>query len=499
MRFNSELFVFLFLPFTLYGFYKLKNTQKNTYLIGWLILCSSLFYCWFSLSYLLMIYACTMINYFLSSHMLHRHVGEKTVPMALLALGIFINLLPLCYFKYTNFILFNISTLTHFNFNSLELTLPLGISFFTFQNITYLVDSYYNRAPKYTLSNYILYILFFPQLIAGPIVLHSEFMPQLEQLSSRKISDDKIIIGLTLFLIGLIKKILISDNVAPWADQVFQATSAGQPLSFIDAWTGLTSFTLQLYFDFSGYTDMALGLSLMVGIILPPNFDSPFKATNIVDFWQRWHMTLSRFFQNYIFVPLAMKYHRKKHGAYLTIIFTMLISGLWHGAAWCFILWGAFHGLLLCLNHVWRKIYKAYHLNWNEHALWTMFCRLLTNVSFAVSLIFFRSDSVKTSLSFFKNITHIHKLFPLHSSFFIGVDFLVIYCLLTMIWTCPNSQTICGLKNQSTRLDKLLNNALAWSAQTYTYAVLTATALASIILYQGLRTINLKTFIYFQF
>ena len=504
MQFNSELFVFIFLPIVLYVFYKLKNTQNNNdYLVWWLIACSSVFYTWFSLKFLLMIYACTLLNYFLCSYMLERHQAKKSVTTSLLLLGVCINLLPLCYFKYTNFLLFNINTLMHTELTALDLILPLGISFFTFQNITYLIDSYYDKAPQYRLSHYILYILFFPQLIAGPIVLHSEFMPQIEKISSNKIGEDKIIFGITLFLIGLIKKIGISDCLAFWADPVFQAAAGGQSIGFIQSWLGLISFTLQLYFDFSGYTDMALGLSSMLGIVLPANFDSPFKSSNMIEFWQRWHITLSRFFQSYIFVPLAMKYHKKGYGIYFSIFFTMLISGLWHGAAWCFIIWGAFHGMLLCINHLWRKIYTKLDLSWNQSTYWRAICILLTNLSFATSLIFFRSDSVHSSLFLFKNIISIHKLFPIHHAEFLQIDFWIqivsIACLLAITWFLPNSQTICGIKKSTTQLDGIFNDAIVWSAKKNAYALLLATMTAGLIIYQGLRVINLKTFIYFQF
>jgi len=231
--------------------------------------------------------------------------------------------------------------------------LPLGISFFTFQKIALLADAYEGKIQSLNFLDYALFVLFFPQLIAGPIVHHSEAMSQFQ--TRGPVQASVIAMGLTIFAIGLANKVLLADSLAVYATPQFDAAAAGAPLSFLAAWSGALAYTLQLYFDFSGYTDMAIGAALLFGVRLPLNFNSPYKARNIIDFWRRWHMTLSRFLRDYLYIPLGGNRHGKL-SRYLNLFITMLFGGLWHGAGWTFIFWGALHGFYLAINHGWEAL-----------------------------------------------------------------------------------------------------------------------------------------------
>lgn len=278
--------------------------------------------------------------------------GETGQPRKLLLkFGIVTNLFLLGYYKYSDFFIdnFNLAFGTQFNF--LNLVLPLAISFFTFQQIAYLVDSYRHETKEYDFFNYIVFVSFFPQLIAGPIVHHTEVMPQFRDNENKRLNYNNIAIGITIFAIGFFKKAVIADTFAEWANRGFDEA---QILTFFESWVTSLSYTIQLYFDFSGYTDMAIGSAYMFNIKLPLNFNSPYKAINIQDFWRRWHMTLSRFLRDYVYIPLGG--NKVAHWKiYSNLMITFIVGGLWHGAGWTFVFWGFMHGMGTAIHRAWGK------------------------------------------------------------------------------------------------------------------------------------------------
>jgi D-alanyl-lipoteichoic acid acyltransferase DltB (MBOAT superfamily) len=318
--------------------------------------------------------------------------GKGFSRKSILIFGVILNLSLLGYFKYADFFIENINIAFSVNAEPLNLLLPLAISFFTFQQIAYLVDSYRQETKEYDFLNYALFVTFFPQLIAGPIVHHKEMMPQFAKTRNKVKSYRNIAMGLFIFSIGLFKKVVIADTFAVWATNGFDVATT---LNLFEAWATSLSYTFQLYFDFSGYTDMAIGLALLFNIRLPVNFNSPYKATNIQDFWRRWHITLSRFLRDYVYIPLG----GNKKGSFRTynnLMATFVIGGLWHGASWAFIFWGFLHGLALTVQKLWSKL---------EFKLWAWFAWFVTFNFVNITWVFFRAkewdDAVKVLGSMF--------------------------------------------------------------------------------------------------
>ena len=310
----------------------------------------------------------------------------------ILTVGIVFNISLLGYFKYTDFLIENFNISFNSNAGLLQLALPLAISFFTFQQIAYLVDSYRKETKEYNLLNYALFVTFFPQLIAGPIVHHKEMMPQFVKAKNKVKNNRNIALGVFIFSIGLFKKVVIADTFSIWATNGFDVSIT---LNLLEAWATSLSYSFQLYFDFSGYTDMAIGLALLFNIRLPVNFNSPYKATNIQDFWRRWHMTLSRFMRDYVYIPLGGN-RRSKFRTYNNLMATFVIGGLWHGAGWTFIFWGFLHGLALIVQMFWSKLGLK---------LWTWLAWLITFNFVNVAWVFFRArewdDAIKVLGSMF--------------------------------------------------------------------------------------------------
>ena len=406
MLFNSGIFIFGFLPVTLLGFFLLGARGWHQLAIAWLVLASCVFYGWFKANYLLILAVLIVFNYYFGIKLARDHRSGRQVPF-LLFVGIAVNLGVLAYYKYTNFIIANTNAVfgTHFVFY--QIILPLGISFFTFQKIAYLVDAYRGEAEEYNFLDFSLFVMYFPQLIAGPIVHHKEMIPQFRQASIFKLSPTDLAAGLTLFTIGLLKKIMVADRVVAWSDPTFAAAHAGTAPNFIEAWSAALSFTFQIYFDFSGYTDMALGLALMIGIRLPLNFNSPYRATSIIDFWHRWHMSLSRFLRDYVYFPLGGN-RRGSVRRYANLMLTMLIGGLWHGANWTFVAWGGLHGCYLIINHGWNAIRERLGLSagCGRWGCWSG--RLITFVAVVVAWVFFRAESFHGALLILKGMVGVN-------------------------------------------------------------------------------------------
>lgn len=359
MLFNSYGFIFLYLPAVLLGFFWLARFS-HAYAGGWLALASLFFYGYWNPSYVGLLLGSITCNYmfgFWIAKARAQHGEQRKKPLFIIAITA--NLLLLGYYKYANFFVSGINSAVNTQWSLGEIILPLGISFFTFTQIAFLVDTYQGKVKEYNFIHYLLFVTYFPHLIAGPVLHHKEMMPQFAHTSTYRVNWDHIATGMLLFTLGLCKKVLWADSLAPFATAIFDGVRHGMTVGMLptiyEAWSGALAYTLQIYFDFSGYTDMALGIALMFGIRLPINFNSPYKATSIIEFWRRWHMTLSRFLRDYLYIPLGGN-RKGKLRRYLNLMITMLLGGLWHGAGWTFVIWGVLHGVYLAINHLWREI-----------------------------------------------------------------------------------------------------------------------------------------------
>jgi alginate O-acetyltransferase complex protein AlgI len=355
MLFNSYIFLFGFLPAALVGFYLLRWLAPAA-VVGWLLMSSLIFYGYWDVWNVPLLVGSIIVNYAIGL----RLAAGGQARLATLVFGLAIDLGLIAYFKYAAFIAANVSALTGWAF-VIQVGLPLAISFFTFQQIAYLVDCYRGQPAERNLIHYAFFIAFFPHLIAGPIVLKNDLLTQLPE---HRLPHDAewwfrhLACGVTLFAFGLFKKTMIADTAAPYATEIFAAAEQGAALSVVESWGGALAYTLQIYFDFSGYSDMAIGLALMFGFKLPINFDSPYKATSIIDFWRRWHISLSRFLREYLYIPLGGNRLGATRWA-INLMIVMGLGGLWHGAAWTFVLWGLLHGVYLLINHLWRHMTAA--------------------------------------------------------------------------------------------------------------------------------------------
>ncbi len=348
MLFNSFIFLFAFLPVVFIGYFLLARFSGTKSAIAWMVIASLFFYSFWNPIYLPLLLGSLIVNYTIG-RILTR--GVTPYKKLYVVLGILFNVFLLGYFKYTDFFIENINTVAGFDFSLPGIALPLAISFFTFQQIAYLVDSYKGLTKEYSILNYALFVTFFPQLIAGPIVHYKEMMPQFSSSINKRINLVNLTLGLFILSMGLFKKVGIADTFAVWANEGF---SSVVPLTFLEAWFTALAYTFQIYFDFSGYTDMAIGIALMFNIKLPINFNSPYKALNIRDFWRRWHITLTRFLRDYVYIPLG----GSKEGATktrLNFMAVFLVGGLWHGAAWTFIVWGAMHGIAMAVHDLFGR------------------------------------------------------------------------------------------------------------------------------------------------
>jgi len=404
MLFNSPIFIFLFLPITIFGYYFLSGKEFFSGSVAWLVVASLFFYGWWNPIYLALILFSILFNYFLGQK-LDRDRNNKTNTLLML-FGVFSNVGLLIYYKYTHFFIDVTNDIFATSYNIQAIILPLAISFFTFQQIAYLVDAYKGKAREYNFLHYCLFVTFFPQLIAGPIVHHGEMLPQFSDPSRRKFVSGNLVIGITIFCLGLFKKVVLADGLAVYATPIFNGAEAGTVLSIFEAWLGSLAYLLQLYFDFSGYSDMAVGLAAMFGIILPLNFNSPLKSHNIITFWSRWHITLSRFIQDYIYTPIAMSSTRYSIGRSLTgvsefavcvaipTLVAFFLAGLWHGAGWNFVIFGLLHGSYLTVNQAWLAIRRWRGHDLSKHSfIGLMIGRGLTLIAVLISFVFFRAES----------------------------------------------------------------------------------------------------------
>jgi alginate O-acetyltransferase complex protein AlgI len=392
MLFNSSEFLFFFLPIVLLGFLALQKAGHKRLLMAWLTASSLFFYAWWNPSYLFLLIFSAIVNYNLGVRLSR---GSATDGKAWLFLGIALNLGLLGYFKYANFFLDNVNSLLHVGWNFEKIILPLAISFYTFQQITYLVDSRKNLTEAHGFLEYSLFVCFFPQLIAGPIVHHSDMLAQFHRLGTVGNTSRNLAIGLSILIIGLFKKVVLADTFAMFSTPIFTLAATGQPLYTLDALAGIFSYTFQLYFDFSGYSDMAIGLACMFGIKLPINFFSPYRAQNISDFWRMWHATLSRFLRDYVYMPLG-GFVCSPNRQRFNLFATMFVGGIWHGAGWTFVCYGVCHGIYCIVHQLWRiKVSGPLGLVRNRY--YAASAQLFTFLIVVFTLALFRADSIATT------------------------------------------------------------------------------------------------------
>jgi alginate O-acetyltransferase complex protein AlgI len=399
MLFNSLEFILWFLPLTLFLWFQLGQRGYFRLAIAWLLFASLFFYGWWNPANLPVLVGSVGLNYWIGSTL--PRCALATRKKSLLVLGIVLNLAVIGYFKYTNFFLENLNSIARTDFTVGQIVLPLGISFFTFQQIAYLVDAYRTEADQsYRFTDYALFVAFFPQLIAGPIVHHKDLITQFKNKEIYQSNAANLAIGITIFAIGLFKKVVFADGIAICANAMFDAAADGTSLSVVEAWSGSLAYTLQLYFDFSGYSDMAIGIGRMFGILLPLNFNSPYKATSVIDFWNRWHMTLSRFLRDYLYIPLGGN-RRGEVRRVINLFITMLLAGLWHGAGWTFVLWGGLHGVYLIINHQWRSFrQRVLHHDLAQTSMWGSFLGgCVTFLAIVVGWVFFRANDIPTAFA----------------------------------------------------------------------------------------------------
>jgi len=402
LLFNSYIFIFCFLPLVLLGFFICQKLKYQYLSLLWLISSSLFFYAWWNTKYLLLIIFSVLINFALGS------LIEKIRRKSLLVFGLFFNLGLIGYYKYANFFVDNLNTILASNIHLHKVILPLAISFFTFQQIVYLVDAYRGQTKQYKFLHYCLFVTFFPQLIAGPIVHHKEMIPQFNLGKFYNLRFKNLAIGLSIFAIGLFKKIVIADGISIYATPMFDAAEINVQLTFFEAWFGTLAYSMQLYFDFSGYSDMAIGLARMFGLKLPVNFYSPYKALNIADFWRRWHITLSRLIREYLWDPVSLNLTRLgfkyKLGTVtffvlatiIPTLFTFFWIGLWHGAGWDFIIFGLLHGSYIVLFNIWSKIKQNFpKIKFiRNRYISTSIAWSITFLSVAIGWVFFRAESI---------------------------------------------------------------------------------------------------------
>lgn len=394
MLFNSYEFVLVFFPVTIVLFYLFSRIDAR-YGLGLLIVASMIFYAWWDARFLVLLIGSIVFNFLVASE-LHRlaEARQEREASRLLTVGIVVNLGALAFFKYGHFILDNWNLAFGTRFTLGAVILPLGISFFTFEQIAYLVDVRRRQAPAPEVLPYTLFVSFFPRLVAGPILRYTEIFPQLRRKESEPVDWENLAVGLTIFFIGLFKKAFLADGISTFANTVFGQAARGEQLDLFIAWGGALAYTLQLYFDFSAYSDMAIGIARCFGIRFPVNFFSPYKSTSIIEFWRRWHITLSRFLRDYLYIGLG----GNRHGSvrrYANLLVTMLLGGLWHGANWTFVFWGGLHGLYLVINHAWRA--GSRYVPGADRLRGTALSRLLawtvTFMAVVIGWVFFRSTT----------------------------------------------------------------------------------------------------------
>lgn len=519
MLFNSFEFIFAFLPVVVLLVWAFGRFASFQAVVAVLVAASLFFYGWWNPVYLLIIVLSMVINYQLGKRL------SKRKEKPLLYVGVLLNLFSLGYFKYTDFVLDNVNLLLESPIPLPNVVLPLAISFFTFQQVAYLVDSFRGETVEKHPLDYALFVTFFPQLIAGPIVHHKEMLPQFAK-GHASITAKNMGIGLSIFAMGLFKKAVIADGIAGYANTAFVTVDTGGTLDFFAAWGGALAYTFQLYFDFSGYSDMAIGLARMFGIVLPLNFYSPYKAVNISEFWRRWHMTLSRFLRDYLYIALGGNRNGNVN-RYRNLFLTMVLGGIWHGAGWNFLIWGVLHGSYLMVFHGWRNLCPTLHAS--KHIAAMGLGWVVTFLAAVVSWVFFRATTFDGAVTMLKGMvgqygisipqgiwsrlgTSITSLLDAvgmtassaSSSAFVSV-WIWNVCLLVAVLVLPNTQDMFSRSNGSLSNLSFSKHDAFWPGHKwvsrFTWQTTTGWALWMALLFvAGVMTLSqVSEFLYFQF
>jgi D-alanyl-lipoteichoic acid acyltransferase DltB (MBOAT superfamily) len=479
MLFNSYPFIFIFLPIVLAGYFRLGRSG-NLAPVLWLALASLVFYAVGNWQFVPLLLGSIAFNYFVGWLLIARQLPARR-RFAVLTAGVTGDLAMLGVFKYAGFFAANLNAILSTGF-VVNILLPVGISFYTFTQIAFLVDAYRGQVARYALPHYALFVTYFPHLIAGPILHHKDMIPQFESERSKLPDPHLMLCGVIIFAIGLFKKTCLADSIQPLVATAF---GGGAQPSFDQAWIGALAYTFQLYFDFSGYSDMAIGISLMFGIFLPLNFNSPYKATSIVEFWRRWHMTLSQFLRDYLYIPLGGN-RRGRALRYVNLMITMLLGGLWHGAAWTFVAWGALHGLYLCINHAWSNFAPALPPRFARLANAGAF--VVTFVAVVVAWVFFRADSLSSALFVLSRMAD-PSIIVFGRGEMVHALFIAVYAAIA--WFAPNTQEIMGYDHRNRMVGADTANWLRRPAFLY--------AAAATLAFGVLGISQHSEFIYFRF
>ena len=403
MLFNSYAFIFVFFPLVMLGFF-LIGKRNSRAAAGFLALASLVFYGWWSVKALPLLIGSICVNYWFGLQLTPAPGRSDKHRKRLLIVALVVNLGVLAVFKYANFFIDNVNAgLTAAGSTPwplLNVALPIGISFYTFTQIAFLVDCWQGKVQERRFIPYVLFVTYFPHLVAGPVLHHAQMMPQFARPSTYRVDPDKLALGLAIFTFGLAKKLLIADRMGEYADMFFNGVQGGTVPLMVSSWLGVLAYTLQIYFDFSGYSDMAVGLSLCMGVQLPLNFRSPYKSTSIIEFWRRWHISLSTFLRDYLYVPLGGN-RKGETRRYINLFLTMLLGGLWHGAAWTFVVWGALHGVYLMINHLWSaKVRRNRPANRASSVLgWA-----ITFLCVMVAWVVFRAHDMHSALQIYRGM-----------------------------------------------------------------------------------------------
>jgi D-alanyl-lipoteichoic acid acyltransferase DltB (MBOAT superfamily) len=520
MLFNSIEFLFVFLPILLFVFFKLGIYSRHM-AATWLTLGSLFFYAWWNPAYVFLLVVSIFFNYLVGYALARGDDVGSVRRKRLLAIGVTGDLAILAYYKYANFLVDSINMSIGTSYSLANIMLPLGISFFTFTQIAFLVDAARGKAKEFDFIHYSLFVTYFPHLIAGPVLHHKEMMPQFSQATTYRFNTEFLAVGLTTFALGLFKKVVLADGVAPYAGPLFAAAAHGDVVGLFQAWGGALAYTLQLYFDFSGYSDMAVGLSYMIGVRLPLNFDSPYKATSITDFWRRWHMTLSRFLRDYLYISLGGN-RKGLMRRYINLMTTMLLGGLWHGAGWTFVIWGGLHGLALVIHQAWRALRVRLGHDLKLQTNTTVFGRIagtgLTFLVVVIGWVFFRATTFDSAIAILQSMFGMHgvslpdviamrtgALAPWLADRGVvftpggGRDFVMTYfwiaTLLPVVFLAPNTQQIMQRFKPSLDSSDTVNRiGMTWQANLRWACVM------SVVLALGLLSLTRPSeFLYFQF
>jgi alginate O-acetyltransferase complex protein AlgI len=495
--FTTAAFICLFLPVTLVGFFVIARTHHMGAAL-WLLLASVFFYGYWMPEFTMLLLGSIIGNFLFGTAIAKRADSENARDRRwghkLLVIAVTANLALLAYYKYANFFVENLDMALGVDWEIGKVVLPIGISFFTFTQIAFLVDTWRKGVREYKFIHYGLFVTYFPHLIAGPVLHHAQMMPQFKDPSTYRFNGGNFSAGLAIFALGMFKKVVLADGISPYADAIFNAADTGGSPDALEAWLGAVAYSLQLYFDFSGYSDMAIGLSWMFNVRLPFNFDSPYKAVSITEFWRRWHMTLSQFLRDYLYIALGGN-RRGVVRRYANLMTTMVLGGLWHGASWSFIIWGFLHGLYLAINHGFRAwCGPIWRDRLDRSRTFTLLAWLLTMLAVVIAWVLFRAETLAGAWMILQGMaqlwtpidTHVHLWNAgLHAS--AGVT-----------WCAALAALACLAPNTNRIGDYLLQHANASWRWRSLYNGMACALVAFLLAINSLRD-SVSAFIYFNF